>query len=379
MSEQNQMAISPVTAGLTGAAIGGIGNYFLGVGAAPKKGYKDAKELLTLEPDKFEKLKKEIDASDNNDAKIEFKKVEDGRKIVSSAGETLEKEQATARKEMNAAIEKAVADKTITAGADAEKKALEEALNKTEELRKQMGGLELQKDTDGKFTVTHAAGENAEVKAKRDELKQARENARKAITEKTDSGLGKELKDAQDELAKATTDEAKKAAQEKIDKANVKIAKEVSANADVKKAKDALNVERKKVMTEEALKPFKERNAKRTAYNEKLVSSADEALKDVTAKSDGNALEKLKADINNWKTKLAEKVDDVKAKKIEALMSDDGVDGVKLKDLDTGKFKKFLPKAKTWPTVIAAAALGLAGVALAYMVGPKNATPADVA
>lgn len=375
MSEQNQMAISPVTAGLTGAAIGGIGNYFLGVGAAPKKGYKDAKELLTLEPDKFEKLKKEIDASDNNDAKIEFKKVEDGRKIVSSAGETLEKEQATARKEMNAAIEKAVADKTITAGADAEKKALEEALNKTEELRKQMGGLELKKDADGKFTVTHVAGENADVKAKRDDLKQARENARKAITEKTDSGLGKELKDAQDELAKATTDEAKKAAQEKIDKANVKIANEVSANADVKKAKEALNVERKKVMTEDAVKPFKERNAKRTAYNEKLVSSADEALKDVTAKKDGNALEKLKALVEEKKAILAKKVEDAKNAKVDELVGDKGT----LKDLDTGKFKKFLPKAKTWPIVIAAAALGLAGVALAYMVGPKNATPADVA
>ncbi len=375
MSEQNQMAISPVTAGLTGAAIGGIGNYFLGVGAAPKKGFKDTKELLTLEPDKFEELKKKIDASSNEEAKTEFKKLEDGRKIVSSAGDTLEKEQAAARKEMNAAIEKAVADKTITAGADAEKKALEEALNKTEELRKQMGGLELKKDADGKFTVTHVAGENADVKAKRDDLKQARENARKAITEKTDSGLGKELKDAQDELAKATTDEAKKAAQEKIDKANVKIAKEVSANADVKKAKDALNVERKKVMTEEALKPFKERNAKRTEYNEKLVSSADEALKDVTAKKDGNALEKLKALVEEKKAILAKKVEDAKNAEVDKLVGENG----SLKDLDTGKFKKFLPKAKTWPIVIAAAALGLAGVALAYMVGPKNATPADVA
>ena len=331
--------------------------------------------MLTLEPDKFEELKKKIDASSNEEAKTEFKKLEDGRKIVSSAGDTLEKEQAAARKEMNAAIEKAVADKTITAGADAEKKALEEALNKTEELRKQMGGLELKKDADGKFTVTHVAGENADVKAKRDDLKQARENARKAITEKTDSGLGKELKDAQDELAKATTDEAKKAAQEKIDKANVKIAKEVSANADVKKAKDALNVERKKVMTEEALKPFKERNAKRTEYNEKLVSSADEALKDVTAKKDGTALEKLKALVEEKKAILAKKVEDAKNAEVDKLVGENG----SLKDLDTGKFKKFLPKAKTWPIVIAAAALGLAGVALAYMVGPKNATPADVA
>ena len=191
-------------------------------------------------------------------------------------------------------------------------------------------------------------------------MQTVRENARKAITEKTDSGLGKELKDAQDELAKATTDEAKKAAQEKIDKANVKIAKEVSANADVKKAKDALNVERKKVMTEEALKPFKERNAKRTEYNEKLVSSADEALKDVKANKDGSAIEKLKALVEEKKAILAKKVEDAKNAEVEKLVGENG----SLKDLDTGKFKKFLPKAKTWPIVIAAAALGLAGVAL---------------
>lgn len=106
MSEQNSMAISPVTAGLTGAQIGGIGNYFMGVGAKPEKGYKDVKELLTLENDKFEALKKKINDSDNADAKAEFKKLEDGRVTVSTAGDTLVKEQATARKEMNAAIEK---------------------------------------------------------------------------------------------------------------------------------------------------------------------------------------------------------------------------------------------------------------------------------
>lgn len=378
MSEQNSMAISPVTAGLAGAAIGGIGNYVIGVGAKPEKGYKDVKELLTLENDKFEALKKKIEDSDNADAKAEFKKLEDGRVTVSKAGDTLVKEQADARRDMTAAIEDAVKNKKITAGADAEKKALEEATDKVEDLRKKMGGLEIEKDASGNITgVKHDAGENAEVKAKRDELKSAREKARKAITDKEDAGLGKELKEAKDELAKATTDDAKKAAQAKIDATNVKIAKEVTENADVKKAKEALNLERKKVMTEDALKPFKERNELRQKYSEKLVSSADDALKDVKAddKAKEGTLERLKSQIEGWKKKLTESVDDLKKAKAEELVGEKGT----LKDLDTGKFKKFLPKAKMMPALIGAAVLGAAGVALAYIVGPKNETPADVA
>ncbi len=377
MSEQNSMAISPVTAGLAGA-IGGIGNYVIGVGAKPEKGYKDVKELLTLENDKFEALKKKIEDSDNADAKAEFKKLEDGRVTVSKAGDTLVKEQADARRDMTAAIEDAVKNKKITAGADAEKKALDEATDKVEDLRKKMGGLEIEKDASGNITgVKHDAGENAEVKAKRDELKSAREKARKAITDKEDAGLGKELKEAKDELAKATTDDARKAAQAKIDATNVKIAKEVTENADVKKAKEALNVERKKVMTEDALKPFKERNELRQKYSEKLVSSADDALKDVKAddKAKEGTLGRLKSQIEGWKKKLTESVDDLKKAKAEELVGEKGT----LKDLDTGKFKKFLPKAKMMPALIGAAVLGAAGVALAYIVGPKNETPADVA
>lgn len=367
MSEQNQMAISPVTAGLTGAAVGGIGNYFLGVGAAPKKGYKDAKELLTLEPDKFEKLKKEIDASDNNDAKIEFKKVEDGRKIVSSAGETLEKEQATARKEMNAAIEKDLeanltgdAKTKFTDAVKTEKEALTKAQNeyKTVGQERTKAGTELAKareDYKNKLTTKYNA----------------------IVNDKADGTLGKQLADLEASKAGKTGDELAKIEKD-IKAKKAEIHAKALEDAEVKTAAEKLKTERKAVTTANKAKIDAVPTAQE-AYNKKLVDSADEALKDVTAKKDGNALEKLKADINNWKTKLAEKVDDVKAKNIEALMSDDGVEGVKLKDLDTGKFKKFLPKAKTWPTVIAAAALGLAGVALAYMVGPKNATPADVA
>lgn len=377
MSEQNSMAISPVTAGLAGAAIGGIGNYVIGVGAKPEKGYKDVKELLTLENDKFEALKKKIEDSDNADAKAEFKKLEDGRVTVSKAGDTLVKEQADARRDMTAAIEDAVKNKKITAGADAEKKALDEATDKVEDLRKKMGGLEIEKDASGNITgVKHDAGENAEVKAKREDLRKARKTAREAIVNEKTKGLGKELEEARNAAAGKTGDELT-AAQKKIDEVEVKIAKEVTENADVKKAKEALNVERKKVMTEDALKPFKERNELRQKYSEKLVSSADDALKDVKAddKAADGTLEKLKSQIEGWKKKLTESVDDLKKTKAEELVGEKGA----LKDLDTGKFKKFLPKAKMIPALIGAAVLGAAGVALAYIVGPKNETPADVA
>lgn len=377
MSEQNSMAISPVTAGLAGAAIGGIGNYVIGVGAKPEKGYKDVKELLTLENDKFEALKKKIEDSDNADAKAEFKKLEDGRVTVSKAGDTLVKEQADARRDMTAAIEDAVKNKKITAGADAEKKALDEATDKVEDLRKKMGGLEIEKDASGNITgVKHDAGENAEVKAKREDLRKARKTAREAIVNEKTKGLGKELEEARNAAAGKTGDELT-AAQKKIDEVEVKIAKEVTENADVKKAKEALNLERKKVMTEDALKPFKERNELRQKYSEKLVSSADDALKDVKAddKAADGTLEKLKSQIEGWKKKLTESVDDLKKTKAEELVGEKGA----LKDLDTGKFKKFLPKAKMIPALIGAAVLGAAGVALAYIVGPKNETPADVA
>lgn len=363
MSEQNQMAISPVTAGLTGAAIGGVGNYFLGVGAAPKKGYKDTKELLTLENDKFEELKKKIDASDNTDAKTEFKKLEDGRKIVSSAGDTLEKEQATARKEMNAAIEKDLeanltgdAKTKFTDAVKTEKEALTKAQNeyKTVAQERTKAGTELAKareDYKNKLTTKYNA----------------------IVNDKADGTLGKQLADLEASKAGKTGDELAKIEKD-IKAKKAEIHAEALKDGDVKAAADKLKAERKAVTTANKAKIEAVPTAQE-AYNKKLVESTDEALKDVTAKKDGNALEKLKALVEEKKAILAKKVEDAKNAEVDKLVGENG----SLKDLDTGKFKKFLPKAKTWPTVIAAAALGLAGVALAYMVGPKNETPADVA
>ena len=363
MSEQNQMAISPVTAGLTGAAIGGIGNYFLGVGAAPKKGFKDTKELLTLEPDKFEELKKKIDASSNEEAKTEFKKLEDGRKIVSSAGDTLEKEQAAARKEMNAAIEKDLeanltgdAKTTFTNAVKTEKDALTKAQNDyaTVGQERKKAGTELAKareDYKNKLTTKYNA----------------------IVNDKADGTLGKQLADLEASKAGKTGDELAKIEKD-IKAKKAEIHAKALEDADVKAAADKLKTERKAVTTANKAKIEAVPTAQE-AYNKKFGESADEALKDVKANKDGSALEKLKALVEEKKAILAKKVEDAKNAEVEKLVGENG----SLKDLDTGKFKKFLPKAKTWPIVIAAAALGLAGVALAYMVGPKNATPADVA
>ena len=363
MSEQNQMAISPVTAGLTGAAIGGIGNYFLGVGAAPKKGYKDAKELLTLEPDKFEELKKKVDASSNEEAKTEFKKLEDGRKIVSSAGDTLEKEQATARKEMNAAIEKDLeanltgdAKTKFTDAVKTEKDALTKAQNDyaTVGQERKKAGTELAKareDYKNKLTTKYNA----------------------IVNDKADGTLGKQLADLEASKAGKTGDELAKIEKD-IKAKKAEIHAKALEDAEVKAAAEKLKTERKAVTTANKAKIDAVPTAQE-AYNKKLVDSADEALKDVKANKDGSAIEKLKALVEEKKAILAKKVEDAKNAEVDKLVGENG----SLKDLDTGKFKKFLPKAKTWPIVIAAAALGLAGVALAYMVGPKNATPADVA
>ena len=115
--------------------------------------------------------------------------------------------------------------------------------------------------------------------------------------------------------------------------------------------------------------------SKQEAYNKKVVAAADEALTDVTAKSDGNTLEKLKHTIEEQKKILAKKAEDVKAEKAGKLVGEGGT----LKDFDIKSIKELLPKAKGKAMAIGAAALGLAGVALAYIVGPKNGVPTDVA
>ena len=367
MSEQNQMAISPVTAGLTGAAIGGIGNYFLGVGAAPKKGYKDAKELLTLEPDKFEKLKKEIDASDNAEAKAEFQKLEEGRVTVSRAGDTLETTKAEAKKKLRTDIEQAVKDGKLNAV---------DTTAETNELNTAKGEL-----TKAKKPLTDALADTAEGKLGDLKAKAKAELAEALKQDKIDALKADESKQSQelkDLIAKekAETDAAKKAELGK--KVDAQARKDIIAGLkkDEKSALHNYQKELKNVNTDTVKTAVKEKaetvQAKKTAIFNKQVSEAEKAIGENPT---DDKLKALKKTIDETKALLEKKVEDFKNAEVDKLVGENG----KLKDLDTGKFKKFLPKAKMWPTVIAAAALGLAGVALAYMVGPKNATPADVA
>lgn len=344
MSEQNSMAISPVTAGLTGAVIGGIGNHYAGIGAKTKEGFRDTKELLTLKEDEFKSLKEKVEKDGDEAAKTEFKKLEDGRTTVSSAGDELVKQQTDAKAVRTKSIEEAVQKGVIDVKADAEKAALTENTTKIEELRTKMQ-------------------DSAEVKTKREELAKARKEAIDAIVNKKDEGLGKELAEA--------TEDAKKA------EINKKISEAVTKDEKVVAAKKALNDERAKILTDDAKKVVTDRNAKRDAYANKLAENLEgtEAYKNAAAKKDGTALEKLKALVEDKKAILDKKVDDVKATKAGELIGENGA----LKDLEVDKFKKFLPKAKMMPALIGAAVLGAAGVALAYIVGPKNETPADVA
>ncbi len=368
MSEQNQMAISPVTAGLTGAVVGGVGNYFLKVGAKPQEGYRDAKELLTLEKDKFEALKKEIDESDNADAKAEFKKLEDGRVTVSEAGDTLVKEQATARKEMNAAIEKAVTDGKIT-GINTTQETTELTTAKTElaTAKKPLTDALADTSADDKLGKMKAAAKQELDEA----LKQDKIDALKADESKQSQAL-------KDLIAKekAETDAAKKADLGK--KVDAQARKDIIAGLkkDEKSALATYQAKLKEVNTQDVKNAVKGKaeavQAKQKALNEKTVAEAERIIGDNPTDDE---LKTLKGKIAGWKETLAKKVDDLKKAKVDELVGEKG----ELKDLDTGKFKKFLPKARLWPTVIAAAALGAAGVALAYIVGPKNPTPSDVA
>ncbi len=356
MSEQNSMAISPVTAGLAGAAIGGVGNYFLDVGAKPEKGYRDTKELLTLPNDKFEALKKKIDDSDNDGAKTEFKKLEDGRVTVTAAGDELVKSQNEAKKAMPAAIEKAVADGKISVEAKAEKDALDEVTGKVKKVADDLKAARKDANSDLAKAI-------AEYRKKYDEAVE---------------GLSKELKELEGSKAGKTGDELAKIEKDIKAKKNA-ISKKALENNDVKTAQTAMRDKKKAIFNAEAETNAKAVNGKKDAYRNKLVENleSNDTYKNATANKDAadGTIEKLKHQIAEWKETLAKKADDVKGKAADELIGENG----KLKDLDTGKFKKFLPKAKMMPALIGAAILGAAGVALAYIVGPKNQTPTDVA
>ena len=87
MSEQNQLAISPVTAGVIGAGAGAAAGAF--IPGMPfrniKSEYASAQNLLTLEKDQFEKLKPADDAAE--EIKNTYDTFVSGRKEIAAAKE----------------------------------------------------------------------------------------------------------------------------------------------------------------------------------------------------------------------------------------------------------------------------------------------------
>ena len=356
MSEQNQLAISPVAAGLTGAAIGGVGNYFLGVGAKPAKGYGSTKELLTLEKDKFEALAKAVEEKGDDAAKAEFKKLADGRVTVSEAGDALVREQANTRHNLastvqsaginvDVATEKAELDKTQAA---LKKFAEDAGLNKTE--ADSLGDMKTKAKAEVNTKTTAALAEGE------DKWSDARKAIEKQIKDETDATKKAKLEKQRNALVKKEVREA--------------LAKDESTAYGKFRKKATEIIADKKAAYREAA----DNNAAASKkYTDAIISKVGEndKYKAATAKADGSPIERLKHAIG----KLSEKADDLRKAKADELVGDNGA----LKDLDTSKFGKFLKKSKMWPTIIAAGVLGAAGVALAYIVGPKNPTPKDVA
>ncbi|MCM1010016.1 MAG: hypothetical protein NC390_03935 [Fusobacterium sp.] len=355
MSEQNQMAISPVTAGLVGAGVGAT-NYFVGIGAKPKEGYRNTTELLNLKDDEFKKLADKIEKDGDDAAKTEFKKLQDGRTTVSSAGDALITEQANTRYKLadnvqkagitvDVATEKAELDKTRQA---IDKIVEESGLNKTED--GSLGDLKAKAkaEVDAKVTAAKAEPE--------DKWSAARKEIEQKIKDEKDAAKKKTLESQRDNLIKKEVRE--------------ELAKDEKTAYGAFKKKATEVIKDKKTAYAEATKNNAEASAK---HNEAIIKKLGEndTYKGATAKADGTAVEKLKHQIG----KLSEKAEDLRKAKAEELVGEKGA----LKDLDISKFGKFLEKNKLAAGAVAAAVLGAAGVALAYIVGPKNEVPTDVA
>ena len=298
MSEQNQLAISPVTAGVIGAGAGAAAGAF--IPGMPfrniKSEYANAQNLLTLEKDQFEKLKPADDAAE--EIKNTYDTFVSGRKEIAAAKEAAEE---TLLKDLDThfAGDAELAKDKFTFGDDKKTLAqLEDAVNTAK----------------ADAEVVKAVNENDAVKA-----------AQKAV----------------DELAADATDDVKNAANKKLADAKAAALAEQPKVKEAQQALDSANADRLTKMKNKI----------------KTASEADGATDNV------KALAKRAADgfdVNGKAKAMAEATDSKYAKAFD-----------KMKDL--------LPKTKMKAALIWGAIAAAAGVALAYIVGPKNPTPKDVA
>lgn len=300
MSEQNQLAISPVTAGVIGAGAGAAAGAF--IPGMPfrniKSEYASAQNLLTLEKDQFEKLKPADDAAD--EIKNTYDTFVSGRKEIAVAKEAEDAKLLTDLDTHFASdTELSRTAYKYGEGADAKTLAqLEAAVNTAKA------------DTE----VIKAVDENEAVKA-----------AQKEVSE----------------LAADATDEVKAAANKKLADAKAAALAEQPKVKDAQQALDTANADRLTKMKNKI----------------KTASEADGATDNV------KALAKRAADgfdVNGKAKAMAEATDSQYAKAFD-----------KMKDL--------LPKTKMKAALIWGAIAAATGVALAYIVGPKNPAPKDVA
>lgn len=298
MSEQNQLAISPVTAGVIGAGAGAAAGAF--IPGMPfrniKSEYASAQNLLTLEKDQFEKLKPADDAAE--EIKNTYDTFVSGRKEIAVAKEADEAKLLTDL-DAHFASDAELAKDKFTFGDDKKTLAqLEDAVNTAK----------------ADAEVVKAVDENDAVKA-----------AQKAV----------------DELADDAADDVKAAAKQKLADAKAAALAEQPKVKEAQQALDSANADRLTKMKNKI----------------KTASEADGAADDV------KALAKRAADgfdVNGKAKAMAEATDSKYAKAFD-----------KMKDL--------LPKTKMKAALIWGAIAAAAGVALAYIVGPKNPTPKDVA
>lgn len=353
MSDNNQMAINPYVAGGIGTAAGATAGYFIHPFAPVKNDYNDAKKLLTMEEDSFKSVATE-GSSATGEVKTNFDIITEGRKKISEAGDSFELNTVKPAKE---GYETELNNLVNANAGDAEFKDLTATAYK---------------NTDGKtiaeLETAMADAETAAKVAENADVKAADKALQDAIAKVDVTKEDADIKAAKDAVAPGATptateqaaiDAAEKAKADKI--ANATQAEEKALAAAKKKA-----LESNSGYTT-ARKALEDAKADRFKKIEEALGKKAGAETDKAAGPFNAILKK----VTGFKETMAKKFD--VAKEADEL----------LKDTKYGtafdKIKGILPKAKMWPTIIGAAALGIAGVALSYIVGPKNETPQDVA
>ena len=316
------------------APILGLGAAGVGASFIPKlnpivdSNYNDTAKLLTMGEDEFKVVADKAAELENGEVKTAFTKVEDGRKVVSAAGDELIKEQRDAAKKLidntkEIMSETKVKD-AVTGAVKDEKKALDDAV-----------------------TANYKDIKSAENKQAIKDFKASLDKKISEIKNKTDDGLGKKLADAAEADKKTVMKE---------------IREEAMKDENVKGLYEKI-----KMLTDD------QKNAVKTArnnYKTKFKSAIEEAIKDVEAKADGNKLQKAVAERKGLVEKLSQSVADVKKAAVDKLVGEGGA----LKDFNLKEIKSILPKSKLKGGLL----LGGIGLAVGALIslftgGNKNA------